>query len=214
MLVRHGESQWNAEGRHQGQLGSGLTELGKKEAERLAHFLENISGGFCRVYASDLLRVQETLQPWINMNGIIPETNTRWREIDAGYWAGLLRADIEIKYPRDVAALKRGEDISCGGELYSQFRTRIRRAMINAARAGLHCAGAGGRPKPILVFTHGGCIQMAAAETLGLPPMAHDWLKRPSNCSASYFNFVFGEDNRLLYTQLRDYGRRCTLYGS
>lgn len=204
-LVRHGQSQWNSEGRYQGQLGPGLTELGHEQAQGVAGFLTEQFGAFHRAYASDLPRVQETLRPWSELTGVTPQIDVRWREIDAGRWSGRMPPDVKADYPEEVAAFERGEDIPRGGgETFAQLRVRAWQAMTDVA-----CADFGDlstqEPARVVVFTHGGCIHMAAAETLGLPPMAHRWLKGPANCSVSVFNHQVSHDRVLLSTSLLDY---------
>lgn len=185
VLVRHGQSQWNAEGRYQGQLGPGLTELGHQQAVAAADFLERSFTGFDRAIASDLPRVQETAQPWRDATGVTPTVDVEWREIDAGAWSGLFPADVRERFADQVAAVDRGEDIHRGGgETFAELRARTWRAMTAAVTQPFDDVPTD-REARIVVFTHGGCINMAAAEALGLPPMAHKWLRGPANCSVT-----------------------------
>ncbi|WP_406047620.1 histidine phosphatase family protein [Kribbella sp. NBC_00889] len=64
VLLRHGESLWNAEARYQGQQGTGLSALGHQQAKLAAEYLR--SGVFDQIVASDLQRVTETLQPYLD----------------------------------------------------------------------------------------------------------------------------------------------------
>lgn len=205
VLVRHGQSLWNAEGRYQGQLGPGLTERGHKQARHVAQVLCDEFGTFHRAYASDLPRVQETLQPWSDRTGVRPEIDTRWREIDAGRWSGRMPADVKAECPDEVAAFERGEDVPRGGgETFAQLRTRTWQAMTDVTRSGFGDLPPG-RPAQVVVFTHGGCIRMAAAQTLALPPMGHRWLKGPANCSVSIFRHRVDADKTVVDTNLIDY---------
>ena len=63
VLVRHGESLWNAEGRLQGQGGTGLSELGHQQAELVAAYLCERFPDVTAVVGSDLQRVAQTAQP-------------------------------------------------------------------------------------------------------------------------------------------------------
>lgn len=205
VLVRHGQSLWNAEGRYQGQLGPGLTSLGHEQARHVGEVLSEQFGVFHRAYASDLPRVQETLQPWSDLTGIRPEIDIRWREIDAGRWSGRMPSDVKAECPDEVAAFERGEDVPRGGgETFAQLRTRTWQAMTDVARSDFGDV-APDQPARVVVFTHGGCIRMAAAQTLGLPPMGHRWLKGPANCSVSVFQHRVDTDKTLMDTDLIDY---------
>lgn len=205
VLVRHGQSQWNAEGRYQGQLGPGLTDLGHQQARRVAEVLSQQFGEFHRAFASDLPRVQETLRPWSERTGTKPEVDQRWREIDAGRWSGQMPPDVKAQYPDEVAAFERGEDIPRGGgETFAQLRHRTWQAMADVAASEFDGVSPA-QPARAVVFTHGGCIHMAAAHTLGLPPMGHRWLKGPANCSVTVFRHQVAEDGTLLATTLLDY---------
>jgi broad specificity phosphatase PhoE len=204
VLVRHGQSQWNAEGRYQGQLGPGLTELGHEQARRTADFLTSNFGPFDRVLASDLPRVQETLQPWGEKTGTVPEIDTRWREIDSGAWSGRFPDEVKKLFPDEVAAFDRGEDIPRGGgETFAQLRARVWQAMTDLATRPVDDDASD--ETTALVFTHGGCIHMAAAETLGLPPGGHRWLRSPDNCSVTVFRHTVDHAGRLTSSTLIDY---------
>jgi probable phosphoglycerate mutase len=68
VLLRHGESLWNAEDRYQGQQGTGLSPLGHHQAKLAAEYLL-ATGPFDQIVASDLQRVTETLQPYADAVG-------------------------------------------------------------------------------------------------------------------------------------------------
>lgn len=205
VLVRHGESLWNAEGRYQGQLGPGLSDLGHDQAKRAADFLGSTFGNFHRALASDLPRVQETLRPWSEATGVEPEIDQRWREIDAGVWSGRFPDEVRAEFPDELAAFQRGEDIPRGGgETFAQLRSRTWQAMTDAATRPFEDLPAEEAAR-IVVFTHGGCINMAAADALAVPAMGHRWLKGPANCSVSVFRHTVDSDGRLRTTDLIDY---------
>lgn len=209
VLVRHGESQWNAAGRYQGQAGPGLTELGHQQAEAAADFLERSFPAFDRAIASDLPRVQETLQPWRERTGVTPTVDPQWREIDAGAWSGLFPDEVREQFPEQVAAVDRGEDIHRGGgETFAEFRVRTWQAMTATVTQSFDDVPAD-RPVRMVVFTHGGCITMSAAEALGLPPMGQRWLRGPANCSVSVLRHQIeaGDDGvrRIVASELVDF---------
>lgn len=96
VLIRHGQTDWNVEGRWQGQADPPLSERGREEARRVARELRQFE--FAALYSSDLRRALETAQiidVRIGMT-VIPEP--RFREIHLGKWQEMLSVDIEAQY--------------------------------------------------------------------------------------------------------------------
>jgi probable phosphoglycerate mutase len=92
-VARHGETDWNYEGRYQGQRESTLTALGRSQATALASALAD--SGAARVIASPLQRCVETARPLAARLGTSVETDERLLEIAHGSWEGRLRQEIE-----------------------------------------------------------------------------------------------------------------------
>lgn len=104
LLVRHGQSEWNAEGRWQGQADIALSELGRAQAKAAVAQL----GTFDVIAASTLIRASETAAIIAEGLGIgpviaVPELIER----SAGEWSGLTRDDIEKQFPGYLSANKR-----------------------------------------------------------------------------------------------------------
>ncbi len=96
LLVRHGQSEWNALGRWQGQADPPLSDLGRAQARAAAHSL----GALDAVFASDLQRAMETAAIIAGALGIGPVIiDPDLRERDAGAWSGLTREEIHERYP-------------------------------------------------------------------------------------------------------------------
>jgi broad specificity phosphatase PhoE len=170
VLLRHGESLWNAEDRYQGQQGTGLSPQGHHQAKLAAEYLSSTT--FDAVVASDLQRVTETLQPFGELSVRI---DPRWREIDVGTWGGRTFTEVLAEEPDVVVAFARGEDIARGGgETFAQLRQRVWEAVQDIAATGA---------RRVLVGTHGGPIRVAAAAALRLPPGGEVLLGPPVNCS-------------------------------
>src|SRR5918994_3815273 len=92
ILVRHGESTWNAEERLQGQLDPPLSERGREQSAALAGMLDGLPDE--RVICSDLGRARQTAE----LLGLRPvRFDARWREIDVGEWGGLPAAEIDAQ---------------------------------------------------------------------------------------------------------------------
>jgi probable phosphoglycerate mutase len=116
LLVRHGESVWNAEGRWQGAANPPLSDAGRAQARALADALRD--AGIDSVVASDLDRAGETAQIVADALGLaVPVVDARWRERDVGEISGHTRAEIEQKWPGLLERWRRGELESMpGGE--------------------------------------------------------------------------------------------------
>jgi broad specificity phosphatase PhoE len=96
LLVRHGQSEWNASGRWQGQADPPLTDLGRAQAGEAARAI----GAVDAVWASDLARAAETAVIVANSLGVGPVVlDADLRERDAGEWSGLTRDEIDERYP-------------------------------------------------------------------------------------------------------------------
>ena len=96
LLIRHGQSEWNADGRWQGQADPPLTDLGRHQAQHAARNLGVVDA----IVASDLQRASETALIISDALGVGPVVlDTGLRERDAGEWSGLTRAEIERDWP-------------------------------------------------------------------------------------------------------------------
>lgn len=176
VLVRHAESEWNAQGRLQGQGGTGLSNLGHRQAAALSLYLQQRFPRVDLVVASDLQRVTETAAPWLARVGLDVRVDKQWREIDVGTWSGLTWAEVQAQDPRRYAAWRDGSDVRRGGgETFAEFRVRTAAAM-----AALRGAG-----ETVIVFTHGGSVRFAVAAALDLPPMGEVALAPVGNCSVT-----------------------------
>lgn len=100
LLVRHGQSEWNASGRWQGQEDPPLTDLGRRQAGSAARALGSVDA----VFASDLQRATETAMIIAQQVGVLPvRVDPDLRERCAGEWEGLTREEIERDWPGYLA---------------------------------------------------------------------------------------------------------------
>jgi probable phosphoglycerate mutase len=157
LLVRHGESTWNAEHRLQGQADPPLSEHGREQSAALLPFLDGIPD---HRLSSDLTRAVETAM-LLGLAGT--PTEERWREIDMGPWAGFTVDELD---PERVAAWRRGEYYPA--EQWADFQARVGGAADEL------------RGDDVLVVTHGGCIRAATAHLTGADPRR---LAPPANAS-------------------------------
>ena len=160
-LVRHGETDWNREGRWQGHSDVPLNPAGREQALRLARRLAEEGLRFDALYSSDLSRAWDTAVAVGGALGLQPRAAPALREIDLGAWAGKTHADIAAEYPDQWRKLHRNEDFPRGGgETFAAFQARVMGWLDGAAERH-----AGGR---ICAVTHGGWIRAAALHAFGL----------------------------------------------
>jgi probable phosphoglycerate mutase len=96
LLIRHGQSEWNADGRWQGQADPPLTDLGRLQARHASRNLGVVDA----IVASDLQRASETALILAGELGVGPLVlEPGLRERDAGEWSGLTRAEIDRDWP-------------------------------------------------------------------------------------------------------------------
>lgn len=164
LLIRHGETAWNLEGRVQGWQDSPLTVEGIAQAELVAARL----AGECvdRLFASDLGRARTTAAALAARLGLAVELNPGLRERSYGILEGHTWAEAERLHPEAYArvAARDPEYTVPGGESAAAFAARVADALerIAAAHAGRRLA----------VVTHGGVLGVAYRRASGLPPEA------------------------------------------
>jgi broad specificity phosphatase PhoE len=96
ILIRHGQTDWNAESRWQGQADVPLNSRGLEQAQRLA--AELAGAGIQAVYTSDMQRALQTVQPLARLTGLPVRIDPRLREVHVGDWQGLLVTEIVARY--------------------------------------------------------------------------------------------------------------------
>jgi len=97
ILVRHGETDWNAEGRYQGQADPPLNARGREQARRVAQKLRD--KGVDVIYSSPLKRALETAKAIADETGAPLFIEPRLMEINQGVWEGKHVSDIQREYP-------------------------------------------------------------------------------------------------------------------
>ncbi len=155
ILVRHGESEWNAAGRVQGQADPGLSAAGREEARLLAPLVRAQEPDLA--VTSDLRRAVETGALLVDA----AERDPRWRESAMGEWTGRSAAELYADPSGRFAAWREGQADPPGGETWDETCARVAEA-VDALRA----SGA----ERALVVTHGGPVRAACAVLAGLRP--------------------------------------------
>ena len=143
LLVRHGQSEWNAIGRWQRQADPPLSDLGRRQAREAARAI----GAVDAVWASDLRRAAETAAIISADIGVGPVVlDPELRERDAGEFSGLTRAEIEERFPGYLEDHRRPP----GWEPDEHLLARALRVVHEIARAV--------PDGDVLVVTHGGLV--------------------------------------------------------
>ena len=150
LLVRHGETTWNAEKRWQGWADSPLSDLGRQQAIEAASAV----GAVDAIVASDLQRATDTARIISEAVGVGPVvTDEGLRERDVGDWSGLVSQEIEARWPGSIAAWRGGEmPAPPGGERNEDILVRFEAALHRVATV---FAGA-----EVLAVSHGGVLRL------------------------------------------------------
>jgi probable phosphoglycerate mutase len=182
VLIRHGQSQGNAEGRFGGHTDTPLSDLGRRQASATATALAG--EGFNAIYSSDLPRAIETASPLANLAGVPLGATEAFRERSVGVMEGLTFEDAAAEHPEQYQALLRRdfEHVLLGGESYRQTLDRAARKLDEAIEQHK-----GGR---IAIFTHTGTICILVLHLMGAldaPELKPVWIAT-ANCGISRFD--------------------------
>ncbi len=150
-LLRHGQTEWNAQGRFQGQMNSDLTDAGKAHAAAQGRLLAQVFETFpdIDIFASPLGRVCETARIALADHSRTAVFNDDLKEISVGDWEGLTTLDIEMGWPDIFNASQTSLDLFLAapkGESYDGLHER--------------CSGfLSSLNGPSIVFSHGFTIR-------------------------------------------------------
>ncbi|NUS72516.1 MAG: histidine phosphatase family protein [Corynebacteriales bacterium] len=172
LIWRHGRTQWNADGRIQGQADVALDEIGQAQAKAAARLLAAEKPEL--IISSDLVRAMDTARALGALLNLPIEEDKRLRERHFGLWQGLTAEEAAEQYPAGYAAWRRGEQPDVDGvETEAALTERLVAAVNDAAQ---RAEGA------ICVVTHGGAARRAVVGMLELP-QEHAWrVEALGNC--------------------------------
>jgi bisphosphoglycerate-dependent phosphoglycerate mutase family 1 len=156
LIVRHGESEWNREGRWQGWIDIALTARGEAQARARGVQLHADGHRFAAVHSSDLVRAARTAELMSEaFAGPPAQPVTELRERFGGEWQGLDRDEITAQWPEERAAWRRGELLGPpGGETDAQVLERV--------RVGLTAIDTTAPEGSVLIVTHHGVVRQLA----------------------------------------------------
>ncbi|GAA1481016.1 glucosyl-3-phosphoglycerate phosphatase [Gordonia sinesedis] len=168
ILLRHGQTEYNATGRMQGQLDTDLSDLGVRQAKSAADALSAKQPLLIR--SSDLRRARDTAEALAQVTGLPVDTDTRLRETHLGDWQGRSHGEVDAAMPG--ARVTWRDDATWtppGGESRVDVAARAT-PLVAELVAGLSEWGTGESPeRPVVLVAHGGVIAALTASLLGLP---------------------------------------------
>jgi broad specificity phosphatase PhoE len=159
LLIRHGQTDWNLEGRWQGHLDVPLNDAGLEQARRLADHLRGRP--ITAVYSSDLVRARVTAAQIAGVFDLAVKTDPRWRELHLGVFQGLTTSEITGKYPDALRQMR---------EDYLDYvipTGAARRTMQERAYAAYTEVVAREPGPEIAVVSHGGTIRVLLLKLFG-----------------------------------------------
>jgi probable phosphoglycerate mutase len=166
VLIRHGETAWNAERRLQGHLDIDLNAEGRRQARALAAALAREREKFDVLVSSDLARAAQTAKALGEALHLPLYIDGRLRERCYGGFEGLLYSEIAERYPREFAAWQ-GRDVDGTlppgqnrGETFREFHDRVIPAILGWAKDN--------PGKSLVLVAHGGVLECAYRAALGL----------------------------------------------
>lgn len=182
LVIRHGETEWNAARRLQGQTDIPLSPVGRDQADALALQLVDELAPFLPrrplLYTSDLKRARETAAPAAQRLGVVARPRVDLRERGFGRAEGKTWEELAVELPAEVEAYKSHADRDAipGMEPLAAFRARILGAVLEIAEL------AAVDQAPAVVVTHGGALHQ-------LLELAHGDGKRFLVANAALYRF-------------------------
>ena len=171
VMLRHGQTEWNANSRMQGQLDTDLTDLGRDQAAHAAEVLAKRQP--LLIVSSDLRRAFDTAAALGERTGLQVGVDTRLRETHLGDWQGLNHLEVDEVAPG--ARLAWRDDARWaphGGESRVDVAARslplVTELVAGQAEWGAEADGADA-DRPVVLVAHGGLIAALTAAVLDIP---------------------------------------------
>ena len=178
LLVRHGETDWNRDGRWQGGSDTRLNDVGREQARALA---QQLDGEIDVLYSSDLARARETAEIVAAKLGLEVRLDPRLRERGFGSWEGLTTTEIEERFAEAHRRWLAGEGAGADdAEAFEDFSARVEDFLSDVLR--LHPG------EEVLVVSHGGSIRVIHALAAGVDYVRdHRLIPGVPNCSVARY---------------------------
>lgn len=195
LLVRHGETDWNRQGRFQGQIDIPLNSHGRSQAEAAGRFLADVP--IQRAYTSAMARPRQTAEAILRHHAGVPLTSTTGLlEIGHGHWEGRLESEIASGWPDLLADWKRAPETvqMPGGETIHDVWQRSLTTW-NRIAASLSA------DETAMVVAHDAVNKAILCALLGLTP-ADIWAIKQGNGGVTVIDYPLGAEGAAVVTSL------------
>ncbi|HET9517543.1 MAG TPA: histidine phosphatase family protein [Actinoplanes sp.] len=173
LVWRHGNTDWNAEGRVQGQTDVPLNDLGRSQAAAAAELLVRFRPA--SIVSSDLRRAADTATVLSDLTGLQVQPDARLRERFFGTWQGLTMTQVAQQHPAAHARWRAGAEwVGCDVEGLDDMGKRVAEALQDAAAAA--------PDGTVVVATHGAAARQGIGQLLGWPSEQLRTLRALQNC--------------------------------
>ena len=183
IIVRHGQTEWNAGGRYQGQSNVALSSLGRRQAELLAASfpVKQLDA----IYASDLDRARETAECVGKAFGIPVRPEKAFRELSFGEWEGLTYQEISSRWPKEANKIFTAPDELCipNGETFQDLQKRALDKIDELCK--IHDG------QNVGVFAHGAINKTILAGLMHIP-LHYLWSLRQDNTAVNILKLEDG----------------------
>ncbi len=187
LLVRHGETDWNRQGRFQGQIDIPLNENGRAQAAAAGDFLRKVN--FDRAYTSSMARPRQTAEGILQHHPGVPLTSVpHLVEIGHGDWEGCLEEEISASWSELLAAWKRAPEtvqMPQGENIHEVWERSLNGWNTIAASLG--------SGETALVVAHDAVNKTILCALLGLTP-ADIWAVKQGNGGVTVIDYPHGTD--------------------
>lgn len=191
VFLRHGETDWNAQGRYQGQHDIPINDAGRDQSRIAARRWGHTE--FDAAIVSPLGRAVETARIMCRDRDLEYVVDDELKETQGGQWEGMLYTDIAERWPDEHAAF-RLPNIDAGpvdGETPRESGTRTATAVLEALDTA----------DVLLVISHGNCLRAAAHLLTGHEDEDYASVPRLANCRAHVLQSNSGEFGSFTLTQ-------------
>ncbi|MEO0378599.1 MAG: histidine phosphatase family protein, partial [Cyanobacteria bacterium P01_A01_bin.17] len=195
LLVRHGETDWNRDGRFQGQIDIPLNENGHRQAAQAGEFLKAIK--IDAAVSSSMLRPKETAEGILKHHpGVNLETTEQLWEISHGEWEGRLEAEIEAGYPGLLSQWQRQPETvqMPAGENLDDVWGRAKKGWHDIVAAYSEDIDQLDAPPTVMVVAHDAINKAILCQLFGLGPEKF-WQFKQGNGAVSVIDYLGGPDS-------------------
>ena len=131
IFIRHGQTDWNVQGKIQGSYDSELNDTGIKQAMKLSKKLLSLNYRFSKIYSSPQKRALKTAEILSKSSNVDYVSMKDLQEMNMGKWEGLSWSEVEDKYPNEYKEwyLNRRYTNTPDGESYQDMLERVLKAI-------------------------------------------------------------------------------------